>query len=123
MKTPTSVKIGSQAFDIVERSRGKDSSLSDDSVGYTLDRENIIVLDESLPLSKKRVTLLHEILHAIRMVYDTSIAPKKTDSFETWEHYFIGLFEEGILSFMQDNPEVVAYLTNKTGKKNERQSD
>ena len=116
MKTPTTVKIGSQTFTIVERSRGKDSSLSDESVGYTIDRDNVIVLDESLPLSKKRVTLLHEVLHAIRMVYDTSVTPKKADAFDTWEHYFIGLFEEGVLAFMQDNPEVVAYLTGKAIK-------
>jgi hypothetical protein len=116
VKTPTTIKIGSQTFSIIERNRGKDSSLSEESVGYTLDRENIIVLDDSLPLSKKRVTLLHEILHAIRMVYDTSVTPKKADSFETWEHYFIGIYEEGVLTFMQDNPEVVSYLTGKVTK-------
>jgi hypothetical protein len=50
------------------------------------------------------------------MVYDTSVTPKKADSFETWEHYFIGIYEEGVLTFMQDNPEVMSYLTGKVTK-------
>ena len=53
----------------------------------------------------------HEILHAVRMVFDTSIKPKKSDDFEAWEHYFIGIYEEGVLLVLNNNPDLLAYFT------------
>ena len=32
---------------------------------------------------------------------------KTTDA---WEHYFIGIYEEGVLAILRDNPLVTAYL-------------
>ena len=107
---PEKVKVGTQVFDIVYRSRHDDGMLNDNTFGYTLDTENLIVIDASLAPSKQRTTLFHEIFHAVRMVYDTSVKPKKTDDFEAWEHYFIGVYEEGMLLVLRSNPEVLTYL-------------
>jgi hypothetical protein len=110
MSIPSSVKIGTQVFDIVLRDRKSDGMLNDATFGYTLDTENLIVIDSSLKLSKQRITLLHEILHAIHAVFDTSVKPTKKDDFDVWEHYFIGVYEEALLLVLRDNPELIKYL-------------
>lgn len=110
MNVPSVIKIGSQAFDVVLRDRKDDGMLNDSTYGYTLASENLIVIDSALKFSKQRVTLLHEILHALHSVYDTTIKPTKKDDFETWEHYFIGVYEEGLLLVLRDNPELIKYL-------------
>ena len=110
MGIPTRVKIGSQWFDVIERSRRDDGTLSDDTYGYTLDKENLIVIDSDIATSRQQLTLWHELMHAARNVYDTSVIPKKSDNFEVWEHYFIGVWEESLLVLMRDNPELLTYL-------------
>jgi Zn-dependent peptidase ImmA (M78 family) len=110
MSIPKSVKIGTQVFDIVLRDRKSDGMLNDATFGYTLDIENLIVIDSTLKLSKQRITLLHEILHAIHAVFDTSVKPTKKDDFDVWEHYFIGVYEEALLLVLRDNPELIKYL-------------
>ena len=67
---PKSVKIGAQTFDIHERTKKQDSLLSEGNYGYTRDEINLIVIDSELHISKKKVTLLHEILHAARMIFE-----------------------------------------------------
>ncbi len=110
MSIPSSVKIGTQVFDIVLRDRKSDGMLNDATFGYTLDTENLIVIDSTLKLSKQRITLLHEILHAIHAVFDTSVKPTKKDDFDVCEHYFIGVYEEALLLVLRDNPELIKYL-------------
>jgi hypothetical protein len=108
---PTQVKIGAQVFDIVERSRKKDGMLNDETYGYTLDKENLIVVDADIHITKKQVTLLHEIMHACRLVFDTGIKPKKTDEFDVWEHFFIGAWETSLIMVFRDNPKILNYIT------------
>lgn len=109
--TPKSVKIGAQVFSIEERSPQTDGMLNDGSYGYTLDGQNLIVIDSTIHESKKKVTLLHEILHAARMVWETpSNRPSKSASAEDWEHYYIGLWETSLLLILQDNPKLVQWL-------------
>lgn len=109
-KLPAKVRVGSQVWDIVEKPRKGDLSLSEDSFGYTLHRENLIILDSSMSASRKRQTVLHEILHAIRFSFGNPVTPKKTDEAEIWEHYYIAMYEEGLLLVLRDNPELLAYL-------------
>lgn len=104
------VRVGAQVFRVIERSRRDDGMLSEGNLGYTLDDENLIVIEKSLSKSKKQVTLLHEILHAIRMERETPARPKKNDEYETWEHYFIGVYENGLLLVLRDNPELIEWL-------------
>jgi hypothetical protein len=110
MSMPKKVKIGTQVFQIIERSRSEDGMLNEGTFGYTLDTENLIVIDATIASSRKKLTLFHELLHATRMVYDTSIQPRRSDSFEVWEHYFIGIWEESLLLVLKDNPELLDYI-------------
>lgn len=109
---PNKVIIGVQTFDIIERSRTTDGMLHDGTYGYTVDEENLIVIDADLQKTKKQVTLLHEILHACIFVYGGNIKPKKSDDFDIWEHYFIGTYEHSLLGVLRDNEEIVKWLMN-----------
>lgn len=110
MPLPKQVVLGTQVWDIVERSRNKDGMLSDDSYGYTLHKENLIVIDSLISESRKKQTLFHEIFHALRFTYGNPATPKKTDDVDSWEHYFIGIYEEGVILMFRDNPQVKKYL-------------
>lgn len=110
MSIPKQIKIGTQVFDVVLRDRKEDGMLNDSTFGYTLGAENLIVIDSSLKFSKQRVTLIHEIFHAIFSVFDNSVKPNKKDDFETWEHYFIGLYEESFIMVVRDNPDLLKYI-------------
>jgi hypothetical protein len=110
MPVPKKIKIGTQNFKVIERSRQDDGMLNDDTFGYTLETENLIVLDSTIAPSRKQLTLWHEIMHAAQMVYNTSVVPKKNDALEIWEHYFIGIWEESLLSVLKDNPDLIVYL-------------
>lgn len=110
LKFPLTVKIGVQEFTVIERSRLEDGMLNDGTYGYTLDLDNLIVLDKDIPLSKKKVTLFHELMHATRMVWENDSKPKKGADFDEWEHYFIGVWENSILLLLRDNPKVQEWL-------------
>jgi hypothetical protein len=107
---PKRIKVGTQVFDVVERSQKEDGMLNDGSYGYTLDTHNTIVIDKDIHPSKKTVTLLHELMHAARMVFENQTKPNKSASFEDWEHHFIGIWENSLLMVLRDNPDLVAYL-------------
>ena len=108
---PKSFKIGTQVWSITERNPKEDFQLSDDTFGYTLERENLIIIDKSLVPSRKRQVLFHEILHAIRFTFVKRPTFKKTDDFDSIEHFFIELYEEPVLMLLKDNPELLQYLT------------
>lgn len=111
MSIPSKVKVGAQVFRIEERSVKQDGTLNDNSYGYTLDQGNLIVIDASIAFTKKQQTLLHEIIHAIGMVYGSGQKePSAKDTYEIWEHHFIGIWEAPMLSFIKDNPEVIEWL-------------
>jgi hypothetical protein len=111
MKIPSRVKIGAQIFKVEERTVKQDGTLNDNAYGYTLDQGNLIVIDASIAFTKKQQTLLHEIIHAIGMVYGSGQRePTQKDTYEIWEHHFIGIWESPMLSFIKDNPEVVSWL-------------
>jgi hypothetical protein len=109
-KLPARIKIGTQTWEIVERTKNFDGMLDEGSYGYTLSRENLIVIDATAATSRKRQTLLHEILHAIKFSFGNPVTPKKTDEADIWEHYYIAMYEEGVLLVLRDNPEVLEYL-------------
>jgi hypothetical protein len=111
MPIPSKVRVGAQVFRIEERSVKQDGTLNDNSYGYTLDQGNLIVIDASIAFTKKQQTLLHEIIHAIGMVYGSGQKePSAKDTYEIWEHHFIGIWEAPMLSFIKDNPEVIEWL-------------
>lgn len=107
---PGTVVIGAQVFKIVERSRKEDGMLNDGAYGYTLDQDNLIVVDADIHLSKKRVTVVHEIMHAIRMTNDSPIKPKKEDEFDDIEHYFISMWEGNLIKVFKENPKLMKWI-------------
>lgn len=111
MATPKKIRVAGQTYTVIERDPKEDGMLNDETCGYTLDAGNLIVLDKNMSLGKKQQTLLHETMHAIRMVFDGIKKPSKKDDYDVWEHHFIGVFEAGLLAFLKDNPEVLEWLT------------
>jgi Zn-dependent peptidase ImmA (M78 family) len=116
-KMPTSVQIGTQDWTIIERSANVDDALSSSAYGYTLDRSSTIIIDADAPPSRKRQTLLHELFHAIRFSMGNPTTPSSSDdelkTTESWEHYFIGIYEEGLLLTIRNNPAILEYLLSK----------
>ena len=108
MRLPSKIKIGSQIWEVSEQKRKH--SIDPDHYGFTNDKDLTIVLDQEMPVSIKRTTLLHEILHAIRFTYGGSYAPPRGTTYSEWEHYWIGLYEEPLLQTLRDNPDLVSYL-------------
>jgi hypothetical protein len=113
MALPKKVQIGTQTWDIVEKPRNRDGMLDEGSYGYNLSRENLIVIESTAAPSRKRQTLLHEILHAIKFSFGNPVTPKKGEDADVWEHYYIAMYEEGVLLVLRDNPDVLSYLLEK----------
>lgn len=116
-KMPTSVQIGTQDWTIIERSSSIDDALSSSAYGYTLDRSSTIIIDAGATPSRKRQTLLHELFHAIRFSMGNPSTPGSSDdeskTADAWEHYFIGIYEEGLLLTLRNNPAILEYLLSK----------
>ena len=110
MKMPTSVRVGPQVFTITEATRKQDSLLNEGNYGYTLDQFNRIVIDKDMDKSKKQIIVMHELLHACWMVFETSVKPKDDSSFDVWEHYFIGIWESSIVLLFKDNPDLKEWM-------------
>ena len=110
-EVPKKVKIGPQWYRVEQRKTGDDGMLSDESHAYTLGQRNLIVLSVELDDSNKKQVLVHEILHAIHNTLGSSTKPGKSAEFADWEHHFISMYEVGLLMVLQDNPNLVKYLT------------
>lgn len=109
MIMPSRIKIGSQVWEITEQKR---KHAMDNHYGITNPKDNSIVIDSELVDSMKRITLFHELLHAIRFTFGGSLSPNRWSDFHDAEHYWIGLLEEPVVLMLRDNPDLVAYLTN-----------
>jgi hypothetical protein len=107
----SSVKIGPQTFRVEFRLSSDDGMLNDDTYGYTLDQGNLIVIAGDISEDKQRVTLLHEVLHAARMVFEGATTPKDKAEHSEWEHHFIGIYENALLMIFQDNPDLIGWLS------------
>jgi len=110
MLLPKSVKIGTQIWDITEQKRKHNSDFAEGVYGFTIDKDNTIVLDADMSRSVRRVTLFHEVMHAIRFTFGGSHKPHKSTSYDDWEHYWIGLMEEPMLLVLRENPDLLNYL-------------
>ncbi len=108
---PSKVKVGPQTYKIEFRDPAKDGMLNDGSHGYTLEAGNLIVVSKTIDVSKQRVTLLHEILHACRFAFEGTSFKKESMDIDEMEHYFIGIYETSLLMVLQDNPDIVDWLT------------
>lgn len=111
-KVPSAIRIGSQTYDIYERSVNSDAALSD-SHAYTYNNGNFIVLNSDLHIQQKRRYLMHEILHAVIHVFgqnDKASKDEKTDTEENMDHFYIYLLQEPLVMLLRDNPSLVEFL-------------
>jgi Zn-dependent peptidase ImmA (M78 family) len=107
--TPKTVKVGPELFELSFRDPANDGMLNDGNYGYTLDQGNLIVISKAISLPKQRVTLMHEILHAARMIFEKT-TPKKDAEYGEWEHHFIGLYETTLVMILRDNPDLIEWI-------------
>lgn len=110
MRTPTTIKIGTQTYRIQLRSPKDDGGLST-ALAYTLVESNLIVVSNQLPADRQRSVLIHELLHAVIYSFTRQDAPEKLDTFDDWEHHFIGIVQEPLTMLLRDNPDLIAYIT------------
>lgn len=108
MLIPKSIKIGTQVWEIREQKRKH--SVTTDHFGFTNVGDNVIIIDSEITESRKRVILVHELLHAIMSTFGGSYVPEKKAEFADLEHYFIGLYEEPLVLVLRENPELVKFL-------------
>lgn len=113
-KLPKLVKIGQREFKIILRGADTDPTL-EDLCAYTMINADTIVIKNDLGVGTTRATVLHELLHAIRLVNENDFnsniyKEKKNLTKEEWEHYFIGIYEDNLVGVLRDNPELVSYL-------------
>lgn len=108
MKLPSRIVIGTQVWEVSEQKRKHSSDPA--HFGWTGEQDNVIVVDANLSNSMKRTTLLHEVLHAVRVSFGGSFRPSKSTDFDDWEHFFIGLYEEPLLLILRTNPELLEFL-------------
>lgn len=108
---PKFIRVGTHKFEVVENKRKHDVDIRDNGTyGYCIDKDNAIVLDKDMPLTMKRITLFHEMLHAVRFIYGGNHRPKKDTTYEEWEHFWIGIYEEPVVQILRENPDLVAFL-------------
>ena len=109
---PSKVKIGPQTYKIEYRDPAKDGMLNDGNHGYTLDGGNLIVVSKTIDISKQRITVLHEILHACKFVFEGyALSKKETADPEDLEHFYISIYENSLIMIFQDNPELIEWLS------------
>ena len=85
--------------------------LNDGNYGYTLDAGNMLVIASDISLDKQKITLMHEILHAARMTYQGHPTPRSKAPYEDWEHHFIGIFENALITILQENKDLISWLS------------
>lgn len=110
MRMPTTIKIGTQTYRLQLRSPKDDGGLTS-SLAYTLVESNLIVLSNQLPIDRQRSVLIHELLHALIYSFTRQDTPEKLETFDDWEHHFIGIVQEPLTMLLRDNPQLIAYLT------------
>lgn len=107
---PKSVLIGQRVFLIEERISFDDDTM-DTAYGYVTFNSDRIVLRRDLTEGMRRSTLLHEIMHATRQVFAPNCPdPKTFEKRMEMEHWFIGIWEESLLTVLRTNPDVTAFL-------------
>jgi Zn-dependent peptidase ImmA (M78 family) len=113
--SPSSVRIGPQTYKIEFRDPAKDGMLNDGNYGYTLEAGNLIVVSKTIDISKQRITLMHEILHACKAVFEGYAPKKESESKDTdiedIEHALIAIYENSLIMIFKDNPELIEWLS------------
>jgi Zn-dependent peptidase ImmA (M78 family) len=115
---PKFILIGQREYKVIISNEDKDATLHA-SHAYTMVNHDTIVVNDNLSAAHLRSTLLHEILHAIRMVTGNTFSevPEKDkeedydEYYGRWEHHFIYLFSEPLVQVIRNNPDLLSFLT------------
>ncbi len=104
MIPPTTVKVGPHIYKIARLSKSKMPKVDGDQLSGCCDFDGLqISLEKSLPVSRSKECLLHEILHACNLLGGTS--------FKTMEEEdFVDKLSPHLLQVLQQNPDLVEYL-------------
>lgn len=104
MRMPETVKVGCHIYTILRRSRAQMPKENGARLDGCCDFDNLhIYLRKGLRISKAKEYLLHEILHACTY---PALNGKTLEDEE-----FVDKTAPILLQVLQDNPELVAYLT------------
>lgn len=97
-KPPSVIKIGPITWKV------KYGKTGNDAVGLTHTHKNEIIIFHKLNEEQKKVTLLHEILHAIAYTY--GFYPDK----KNLEESIVSIFTVPLLMVFSENPKLKRYL-------------
>lgn len=80
--------------------------------GYTMNSQQWISINPDLPEPQRRLTLTHELFHAMHTVIGDplDVMIDKEEGADI-EEYMAAVMAAPMLSMLRDNPELVAYLT------------
>ena len=109
---PTTVDVGPYRFDIVSDDDAHARAVrdqGDDLYGLTQYREQVITICPAQHPDHQRVTLVHELLHAL--CHATGAEQLLEEISDTAEENLIQLLAPGLTSLLRTNPDVVTYLT------------
>lgn len=101
---PTNLRVGAIDY-TVHRAAG--GTRTEGCVGYTVGHLAEIGVDPSIPSSKQRHTLMHELLHACWHSAGRGWDEKEKVS----EEEMVRTLTTPVLMLLRDNPHLVAYLT------------
>ena len=119
VELPASVRIGTVAYRITnapdEWMRVEHSTQTKGYYGHTQNTEAMIYLNPGATPDVQRLTLWHEILHALAETVmgspDFRNLPGAPESKDAAEEAVIRMWEHSTLAVLRDNPDLVAFLT------------
>lgn len=89
--------------DLIDRSRNR---AGDDRWGESDKKLVEILIDPSLPPSRKREVLMHEVVHAV--LYEWHVDKVFPDNFE--EEPLVEILGVALLATIRDNPDLISFL-------------
>lgn len=116
---PSEVRVGTVVYKVTADAddwmRIEHSTKTSGYYGHTQNTEATIYLNAGATPDVQRLTLWHEVLHALAETVmgspDFRNLPGAPDSKSDAEESVVRMFEHSTLAVLRDNPELVAYLT------------
>lgn len=99
---PKSIKVGPYNYKVGEVV-GLISEENDEVLGYCRPYEQIINIEKNSTSERKKVVIIHELLHAMFEVINTDLAGDK-------EEQLITVLSPVFYSLLRDNPKLVNYI-------------
>jgi len=102
------VILGSVEYEVEEVKDLKDNNKTQDKLNGLISADSLVIkLESDRPLTGKRITLIHEIIHGILCQSGRS---KHIEA-------EVDALSYGLYDFIHKNPEIIDYITGKTNEK------